>query len=103
LIGFDSLFTSSKNKMATKVQEVLRTMWRNGQPIDRYCMLGVGTGTVVGIGTGVGCVFRYSKPGEAAVTGVLAGTMATVAWPVAWAWVALYLPLKVLVKAVSTA
>jgi len=86
--------------MATKARAMIQTMWRNSDPFDCYWMVGVGSGTVVGIGTGVVCVLQGDKATESAVYGLMAGGLTTLFWPAACAYVALFMPLKILEKMV---
>ena len=87
--------------MATKARALLQTRWRNGNTFDRYWMVGAGSGTVVGIGTGVGCVLQGINARESAVSGLTVGALTAAFWPIGCAYAALFMPLKILEKMVG--
>jgi len=82
--------------MAARARALVQRMWREGDWVDRYVMIGGVTGSVVGMGVGGMVVLTGSRAGESAAAAVTAGLFGAALWPLAVAWGVVYVPLKVL-------
>jgi len=80
--------------MATKARALIQTMWRNGDGIDKYLMIGGALGAVTSVGTGVVVVLQDNRADDAVVAGLTVGGLTSVFWPAGVAGAALYVPLK---------
>lgn len=76
--------------MASKV----RALWRSGDGMTKYFMIGGALAVPTSVGTGVVAVYEGAYAHEGAAAGLFVGAATALFWPVGVAWAALYVPLK---------
>ena len=84
--------------MAARARTLVQRLWREGDRIDRYMMVGGAAGSVTGLVWGVAAVLDNQRAGGG-TAGIAVGGTAAALWPAVVLWGVLYVPLKVVEKA----
>lgn len=80
--------------MASKARALIQTMWRKGDGIDNYFMIGGAVGAVTGVGVGVVEVLEGGRASTGVVAGMAIGGMTAMCWPLCVVGAVIYVPLK---------
>jgi hypothetical protein len=71
-----------------------RALWRSGDGVTKYFMIGGALGTVTGVATGVAMVLDGDQAFAGAAGALWVGGATTLFWPLGVAGWVLYVPLK---------